>query len=277
MIARDLTDQRTILIRQEDHADLSSQFASHWGNERVAAPARYESVVTAAAFHDTHFRDIEIDLPIDREQGRPYGHRNLPFAPHHLDALRQNIAWLKRRDRYAALLVSMHHTGLLQNRYGVINSWQNDYGKSPKVRPLRPEVAATVSDLEKDQRTEIKYLEEHASQSEDEIRRNYRLMQVFDLLSLYLCCDGYGDGGEMKQVTLGPISAADAPGQELTLNVVPTGADRLRFDPYPFDCDQLQVSVSARVANRLAGCSEADCRAEYLRAPRERLSWTITN
>jgi hypothetical protein len=277
MIARDLTDQRTILIRQEDHADLSSQFASHWGNERVAAPARYESVVMAAAFHDTHFREIEIDLPIDREQGRPYGHRNLPFAPHHLVALRQNIAWLKQRDRHAALLVSMHHTGLLQNRYGVINSWQNDYGKSPKVRALRHEVAATVSDLEQDQRTEIKHFEEHAAQSEDEIRRNYRLMQVFDLLSLYLCCDGYGDGGEMKEVTLGPISAAGESGDELTLHVVPVGADRLRFDPYPFDGRELQVSVSARVANRLAGRSEADCRMEYLRAPRERLSWTITN
>src|SRR4051812_41183548 len=152
MIARDLTDQRTILIRQEDHADLSSQFASHWGNERVAAPTCYESVVRAAALHDTHFREIEIDLPIDCEQGRPYGHRNLPFALHHLDALRQNIAWLKQRDPYAALLVSMHHTGLLQNRYGVINSWQNDYGRSPKMRALRPEVAATVTDLEKDQR-----------------------------------------------------------------------------------------------------------------------------
>ena len=43
MIARDLPDQRSILIRQEDHADLSSQFASHWGNDRVAAPTPYDA------------------------------------------------------------------------------------------------------------------------------------------------------------------------------------------------------------------------------------------
>jgi hypothetical protein len=61
------------------------------------------------------------------------------------------------------------------------------------------------------------------------------------------------------------------------LIVVPTGANRLRFDPYPFAFGPLQVSVAARVVNRLAGSSEADCRTEYLRAPRERLSWTITN
>jgi hypothetical protein len=250
MIARDLTDQRTILIRQEDHADLSSQFASHWGNERVSAPAPFESVVAAAAFHDTHFRDIEVDLPIDREQGRPYGHRNLPFAPHHLDALRQNIAWLKQRDPYAALLVSMHHTGLLQNRYGVINSWQNDYGKSPKVRQMRPEVAATVRDLEESQRGEIQNLERDASQSEADIRRNYQLMQIFDLLSLYLCCDGYVDDNEMKRVSLGLISAAGTPRQELTLNVIPTGANRLRFDPYPFASRTVAPVVRKPIAGR---------------------------
>ena len=62
MIARDLTDQRTILIRQEDHADLSSQFAAHWGDGPRSSSAHYESIVTAAAYHDTHFRDIEIDF-----------------------------------------------------------------------------------------------------------------------------------------------------------------------------------------------------------------------
>ncbi len=67
MIARDLADGRTILIKQEDHADLSSQFASHWGNDRIPAPAPYQSVVTAAALHDTHFREIEVDLPIDTD------------------------------------------------------------------------------------------------------------------------------------------------------------------------------------------------------------------
>src|ERR1700704_5366328 len=111
MIARELTDGRTILIRQEDHADLAAQFASHWGNERFARADPYETVVSAAAYHDTHYRDIEIELLIDPEQGRPYGHRNLPFSPRHLDALRQNIAWLQAHDPYAGLLVSMHHTG----------------------------------------------------------------------------------------------------------------------------------------------------------------------
>ena len=68
-------------------------------------------------------------------------------------------------------------------------------------------------------------------QSEDEIRRNYRLMQVFDLLSLYLCCDGHGDRGEMKQVTLGPICAADKAAQELTLNILAVGVDRRDVQP----------------------------------------------
>lgn len=272
MIARDLSDGRSILIRQEDHADLSAQFASQWGNARFARPDPYQSVVAAAAYHDTHYRDIEIELVIDRDHGRPFGHRALPFAPSQLDALRQNIKWLRSHDPYAGLLVSTHHTGLQQNRYGVINSWQNDHGKSPRTRAMRPEVAAMVQELEEDQRAQMRAI----GDSEDAVHRNYRLMQVFDLLALYLCCDGYGDDG-MKEATLGPVPDAHESSQEPNLHIISKGANVLRFVPYPFQICPLQVAIVGRVLPRLVGHSESECRAEFLRAPRQQFSWTITN
>ena len=34
---------------------------------------------------------------------------------------------------------------------------------------------------------------------------NYRIFQVFDLLSLYFCCDGYEADGSMKAVRITPV------------------------------------------------------------------------
>jgi hypothetical protein len=141
---------------------------------------------------------------------------------------------------------------------------------------MRPEVAALVRELEESQRVAMQDLGKRASRSEDEIRRNYRLMQVFDLLALYFCCDGYA-GDEMKETTLDPIPVAYGSNQEAILHIASTGANVLRFDPYPFQRCPLQVSLAGRVVPRLTGRSEAECCAEFLSAQREHLTWTITN
>jgi hypothetical protein len=276
MIARDLDESRSMLIRQEDHAELSAQFACHWGNERFSQLDPYGSVVSATAYHDSHFRDIEALLPIDLKEGRPYGHRNAPFSPLHLDALQENIDWLARRDRYASQLVSMHHSGLPQNRYGVINSWQNGDGKAPRSRTLRPEVKAAVEKMEAAQRTNIQELSRSDASIEKQIWFNFRLLEVFDLLSLYLCCDGYGEDG-FREVRLGPVPLALGSDEEVTIHIIPKRDGSLCLDPYPFDSRPLTTSVAARIMRKLIGSPEAECRAGFWRAARENLTFVMTD
>ena len=276
MIARDLNDEQAILIRQQDHADLAAQFASHWGNTDFSRSDHFDSVICAAGCHDDHFRDVEALPPIDAAHGRPFGHRTTPFSASHLDALQHNVAWIGQRDRYAALLVSMHHTGLPQNRYGIINSWQNGGGKSAAKRQIRPEVAAFIEKMEQSQRAVVEELGHNATTDKKQLWFNYRLLQLFDLLSLYLCCDGYADG-QLAEVTLGPIPVALGSDQEINIRIVPGGDGLLRLDPYPFDRQSLKVSVMTRVVPRLVGHTEAECRAEYARSPRESLTWMITS
>ena len=50
----------------------------------------------------------------------------------------------------------------------------------------------------------------------------------------------------------------------------------IRIHPYPFDQSPLKVSVFGRTVRRLAGRTEAECRAEFYNAPRESLTWTLT-
>jgi hypothetical protein len=168
MMTRELNDERTALILQEDHAELAAQFAGHWGNQTFQRLTPYESMMTAAIYHDSHFRDAEVEPPIDMSAGRPHGHRTIPFAPAQLKSLCSNVAWVKSWDPYASLIVSMHHTGLPQNRYDVIRSWQNPTGNAPR-RPMRPEVESCVHDLEAKQRETIAALSKERPDIEREI------------------------------------------------------------------------------------------------------------
>jgi hypothetical protein len=274
MIARDLEDGESIMLTQEMHAELSAQFAARWGNEHVSSLSPEPTMLRAAALHDTHFRETETDLPIDVAAGRPYGHREAPFSQAHLDALAANVEWVGARDAYAGLLVSMHHTGLAQNRYGVINSWHNDYGASVKKREMRAEVAQLVGALEQDQAHTRRKLVAAGLASEDEISVNFRLLQTFDLLSLYFCRDGY-DGGRLKPAHIEPVPLSYRTADNASLAIEPRGANTVRISPWPFAEPRFSISVLGRLMKRTPGASQESCRAAYLRAPRLCLTWTL--
>ena len=186
-----------------------------------------------------------------------------------------NIAWVSARDSYAGLIVSMHHSGLAQNRYGIINSWQNAVGTSKPKRPMKPDTEAMLRGMEKQQQEKIEEFASRDPSARDQIRINYRLFQVFDLLSLYFCCDGHAEQG-MKEATIGPVPVSYDAGDEVDLHIIPLEDGRIRLDPYPFDESPLTVSVFGRTVRWLDGGTEADCRAAFYNAPRGSLSWTLT-
>jgi hypothetical protein len=269
------SDRRSFMIPQESHADLAAQFAAQWGNEMFARLAPYDTMVFAAVYHDSQYRELEADLPIDLEQGRPHGHRTTPYSAKKIPSLYRNIEWVGAHDPYAGLIVSMHHTGLAQNRNGVINSWQSKVGAKTPKRPMQPEVAAMVAEMESRQHATIARLAEHDPSARDQISTNYRLFQVFDLLSLYFCCDGHAEDG-MKEATIGPVPVSYSGRAEVDLHLIPTGGGTVRLDPYPFDRSPLTVSVAGRTVERASGRSEEDCKAAYYIAPRETRSWILT-
>lgn len=275
MIARDLQDGTTIFILQEDHADLVAQFAAHWGNEEFAELEPYESMVFAAVYHDSDHREVEAGLPIDLEKGLPHGHRTTPFSPKRPEALTQNIEWVRARNPYAGLIISIHHTGLAQGRYNLIQSWQTGYGSATPRRGIRPEMEATVKTLEGSQREQIDELERTGKGSSRQVWVNYRIFQVFDLLSLYFCCDGYETDGSLKEARITPIPTGYDSEKEVELRLIPAGPQSVRIDPYPFDVSPFKLSVAARVMSGHPGKSEAECRLAFHRADRQALNWEV--
>jgi hypothetical protein len=273
MVVRELKNGFCFVSTQEDHAELSAQFAAHWGNEKFSRLRPYDTLVFATTFHDSGYREWEGNPPINLAKGRPYAHREtIPlFEAIELDAYKKNVEWLHARDRYASLLVSMHRTGLWANRYDTFTSPQG------RVRERSPEVMAAKKALEAQQEQEKRALGAGNPTFADELWFNFRALQIFDMLSLYFCCDGYAGDEQFKEDLIAPVPLSYGSKEEVDLRIVPNGPKSVRFEPYPFDISPLNVMVRVRRLQLGQFESEQDGLAAYHKAPRQSLSFDITN
>lgn len=205
-------------------------------------------------------------------KGRPYAHReDIPgFEPVELRSYARNVEWVRSKDRYAGLLVSMHRTGLWQNRYQTFTSPKG------RLRERSAEVKGIMKELESKQEEEKKSLGSDSPSFENELWFNYRALQIYDLLSLYFCCDGYADDETFKEDVLAPVRLSYDSPAETELRIIPNGVRSVRMEPYPFDISPLKVSVRARTIPPGSYDSEAACLEAYHRAPRQLLSFEIS-
>src|SRR5919197_1332538 len=102
-----------IVIGQPAHAWVSGQLARAWGNERFGDFAPREEVCLAAEQHDVGMAAWDAAPALNPATGLPYSFRELPRDVH--VALWASAASIVLpQSRYAALLVSLHGTGLYE-------------------------------------------------------------------------------------------------------------------------------------------------------------------
>jgi hypothetical protein len=273
MVIRELKSGSCLVSTQEDHAELSAQFAAHWGNDKFSRLRPYDTMVFATTFHDSGYRDWEGNPPISLAKGRPYALREtIPsFEPVELRSYAHNVEWLRSIDRYASLLVSMHRTGLWANRYDVFTTPQG------KVRERSPEVMAAKKALEANQEQEKNALGGSNPTFGGELWFNFRALQIFDLLSLYFCCDGYTADEQFKEDLIAPVFVSYDSKEEVELHILPTAPQTVRFAPYPFDISPLKVTVRARLLAPRKFASQEEGLEAYHKAPRQLLSFDISD
>jgi hypothetical protein len=226
LILRPLQGDAVLAIGQASHAWLAGQVARAWGNGRFPAAAPLEEVVLGALQHDIGMADSDL---------RPERHPDtgLPRQFFELDRISHLELWtaapqrVLSQSRYAALLVSLHGTGL--------------YERYPPRRD-DPAIAAAVD----------VYLEgQHALQDEliaqlgldrDDVTRNQGLLATWDQLSLALCQDQVpamlqhvpaGTGGPLEVAVARAEPEAD-------------GTAVVTLDPWPLSVDRLEVRVEGR-------------------------------
>ena len=257
MIVRDSAAGGALMITQNDHALLSGFIAAHWGNETFERPSPYGSVVRAASFHDRGWIDYETS-PRLFGASRPPNYRDVPTDAAQLRAFKWASDWLGGIDPYAGLLSAKHRSGLYSNRYDVIAEPPlTRRGALPET--LRSFVAAS----------EDEQADRQAAYSQDQVMTNYRLLQVWDLMSLHLC--GSDAPGAIR---IGPAPLNYA-GEAAVLSLRPVAARTFAVTPYPFDVDALEAGLTVRRLAAREFASDDALQEAYFKAPLQTLDFTF--
>jgi hypothetical protein len=261
MIVRDRGDSWQIVL-QPDHADLSAQFAAAWGNaDGFAQPSPLESVAVATARHDDGWTVWERAPALDRDGVGPRNFLDVE-VPSHLAFYRAMIAAVVDHDPYAGLLVSMHGAGIYRGRYGTQPSLKLTFADE-----VREEVERFVAEQEKLQARLVSEL----TVSDDERWANYRLLQVYDRLSLYFCLRDV-EAGESD--TVEPVPR-DYGGAEVALALEPRGPWHVRMAPYPFAESPAEFRLLRRVLPKRSWPDGESFRREFAATAAEEVGITI--
>ena len=263
MIVRKEHDGQVLLIGQTDHSRLAGQFAAHWGNAQFALLQPYESVARAAAFHDFGYLRYETSPNFNTETGETPNFRDVVTDAKRLEEYQWCSDWLFGSDLYAATMVNMHRTGLWRGRYGAMRHPEH------KIRPQTPEVDAFV---ERNETARAEMIAQHGLDP-NELRINYRLLQTWDLLSLYFSCqEPYDDYIEPV-----PTSYADRDGEGVRMTLTPLDGNRVAVDPFPFDINPCRFQLPARRLANAKFADEAAFRKAYFQAPIELIEYELVS
>jgi hypothetical protein len=209
----------TVAIGQASHAWLSGQLARAWGNERFPAPAPWEEVCLGAEQHDIGMALWDLTPERHPETGLPRQFFELDRRTH-LALWTAAPVRMLTQSRYAALLVSLHGTGL--------------YERFPP-RTDDPAVAQAIAEYRARQRALQERLAAEVGASPEELRRNQALLATWDSLSLALC---------RRQ---GAAEAPNVPARDgpVTIALADAG-DHHTLDPWPLGVDELEVRAEGR-------------------------------
>jgi Protein of unknown function (DUF3891) len=232
----------TIVIGQPAHAWVSGQLARAWGDPFDP----WEEVCLGADQHDIAWVGWERSPERDPETGLPYTFSALPRL-RRLDLWSGAAGLLLPQSRYAALLVSLHGT-LLVERFPPGGDEEVQRALTAYLERERDFEARVLESLRGDPR-----YGPHATP--EAVERNRELIFTWDGLSLALL---HGVAGQRTAVGH-------------TLTAVGGDPSVLRVSPWPFRADEVSVVCDGRLLTETYA-SDADLRRGLAKA-----SWrTIT-
>jgi hypothetical protein len=220
------------LVRQVDHQSQCGVMARAWGNATFTRPDPYEPLIDVAECHDEGWRGEDAAPHIDAA-GSPVNFTDLDRAIH-APMYELGIAEAVVRGAHVGLLASMHGQGLYEKRMGLD-------GPCP-ARDGRPAYElAFLRDQERLQAELRAYIGDGAA-LQAWAWAAYRILQAWDVLSLYLCWNGLAGRQEwvLPQV---PRAIGD---DGISIRLRPLGGDACIVDPWPFAGERVDLSVPVR-------------------------------
>lgn len=232
-----------LLIAQHDHALLAGELASHVGNDQFAPPNPYEQTVTGVRLHDCGWPTHD-DSPTINDKGEPL---DVFESPRDI-AIKAWITSAERaaeKDAYAGLLTSLHVLALsvmALDSSMAHESWSLDDPGARfaivKFQHRQIEFQETLRQrlgLRTDKPTATKQPKESLQRGEDQLRSNFRLLQVMDMLSLGLCCT--------KPPVEQTMELHIKPGSDGHKLAMHRAGNDLHVAPWPFDEKEIELQI----------------------------------
>lgn len=168
-----------ICITQPNHAWVSGQLARVWGNEHFGQVVPTQEVCLGAEQHDIGWVKWEESPTLNPKTGYPHRFCELPTQVH-VDIWSNAQPLTKPLGRYAALLISLHGTKLYERFTG----WQNSPESSQIVQKFLDREYAFQEQLTTTLKNDPYYAPHVTPEA---IKRNRRLVAIWDALSLIVC------------------------------------------------------------------------------------------
>lgn len=234
-----------LLFRQTDHALLSAAFATAWGGGVIPAPTNRASTLVAAARHDDGWAEWELEPRADAD-GRPVDFIHIPVADH-TALYRRGIDLVEREDPYAGLLVSMHGERLYTRPF--------EPGMDPRIERLSGDDLLLAKDYVEHEQSRQRRIA--GGDPDREAEEGWRLLQVWDRLSLLVCMQPLREGTSR---TLPPVASTNG---DVNIEARANDAGELTLDPYPFDTDPVEFTVAATFTSSKTWDGEVAFRREF--------------
>jgi hypothetical protein len=266
---RRLFGNQFLLFTQHDHALLSGRFAAHLGNNRFAPPQPRDAVVDAIARHDAGWPTHD-DHPTLNKDGQPLDVFETPLK------LALKI-WTASADRaaetqsdYTQLLVSLHGLGLsgfaashahTRHETFELNKFQQREIERQEALRRRLSLPTTIP-------LRLGLAEgSNLPREEENLRRNFHLLQLMDRLSLAFCSTEI-PFPRVDNITAKPGARA------LSINLARTSDFSITLDPWPFDRDSLSFEVPYRSLPAKPFPDEKTFQQAYAAAPSNQMLMT---
>ncbi len=241
-------DNPTIIITQTAHGWLAGQLAAHWGNNHFHLPIDPHELMLTASNHDQGWRQWE-QHPKLNVHHRPTDFLEMP-VDEHLAIWRRSIACVESQTRYGALLVSRHARFLNGRRAATRRDTHSDWRKlTAFCGEQREWETARLNDLR-----QTAFFAPFCEPACYDVA--FRLLQIFDWLSLLLCMD------TVTESVIADVPA-QSPVERVSITLKPLADGALTISPWTFTEPEFSVAVQSRQLPAETFADDGDLQAAW--------------
>jgi uncharacterized protein DUF3891 len=210
-----------LLISQAEHARLSGEMAAAWNAPACGDIEPRDALLYAIAHHDDGWPEWERSPGIDAD-GRPVNFDEMSPVEA-TEIWRRSIDYCAHFDPVAGCVVAGHFTALLER----FNSWR----RAPD--PVRSAAEAFLADCQRQMDRWLADWPGRPATAQVSADHAVSVLQLFDALSLWLCCQARSEAAKFIFPGAGRFEFA------------PTGENEFVVSPWPLKTAELLLQVPA--------------------------------